>query len=88
MFWSESPAFTRAVQKVMSGCSSRAIPMGTLCRDAAQVKARKAGGFQFLGLGSDAHFMLTFAGQQFGELHDQPEPEETWCNLVRLPGGV
>jgi hypothetical protein len=35
-------------------------------------------------MGSDVHFMLTFAGQQYGELHSVQEPPETWCNAINL----
>jgi 4-hydroxy-2-oxoheptanedioate aldolase len=87
MFWSNDPAFAGAIGKVIQGCRKRSIPYGTLCRDALQVKDRQKDGFTFLGLGSDAHFMLTFAGQQYGTLHNEREPEETWCNLVKLPSG-
>ncbi len=86
-FWSEEPAFLDAVGRVISGCKKRGIPYGTLCREAAQIKDRMKDGFTYLGMGSDAHFMLTFAGQQHGELFGKPEPAETWCNLVNIPNG-
>lgn len=83
-FWSAEPDFTSAVDAVIKGCVARNIPYGTLCRDAENVKLRREEGFTFLGMGSDAHFLLTFAGMQYGELHDLAEPPETWCNQVKL----
>ncbi|MFC0626034.1 HpcH/HpaI aldolase family protein [Kribbella deserti] len=83
-FWSDEPEFRSAVDRVVAACREAAVPVGMVCRDAAAAKDRIEDGFTFLGLGSDAHFMLTLAGQQFGELYDLEEPAETWCNLVRL----
>jgi hypothetical protein len=37
----------------------------------------------FIGLGSDAHFLLTYAGQEFGAYSDTPEPPESWCHTLR-----
>jgi 4-hydroxy-2-oxoheptanedioate aldolase len=83
-FWSDRDEFEDAIKRITSACKKARIPYGTLCRDALAVKDRLADGFTFLGLGSDAHFMLTFAGEQFGQLHNVPEPAETWCNMVKL----
>lgn len=83
-FWSAEPAFQNAVHVVMDACREAGVPIGTLCRDAQSVKHRIGDGFRFLGMGSDAHFMLTYAGQQFGELQGIEEPAETWCNMVQL----
>ena len=83
-FWSNEPAFVSATQKVIKGCEKRNIPVGTLCSQADQVKERMQDGLTFLGMGSDAHFMLTFAGQQYGQLNNLEEPPETWCNIVSL----
>ncbi|WP_422135086.1 HpcH/HpaI aldolase family protein [Endozoicomonas sp. ALD040] len=83
-FWSDEPTFVSATEKVIKGCKKRNIPVGTLCREASQVKERMQDGLTFLGMGSDAHFMLTFAGQQYGQLNNLEEPAETWCNSVNL----
>jgi len=80
-FWSEEPAFLAAVARVRAAAAARSIPLGTLCRDAASARARMDEGFTFIGLGSDAHFMLTYAGAQCGELLGLPEPP-SWCDLV------
>lgn len=84
MFWSNEPAFTDAIKKVTEACQREGIPYGTLCREASQVKQRLDDGFTFVGMGSDAHFMLTFAGSQYGELYDLAEPPETWCNVCNV----
>jgi hypothetical protein len=84
MFWSDHPTFLAAVRAVKSACARKGVPLGTLCRDAPAVKQRLADGFTFVGMGSDVHFMLTFAGQQYGELHTVGEPPETWCNVINL----
>jgi 4-hydroxy-2-oxoheptanedioate aldolase len=84
-FWSDEPAFIAAVGRVQSACQRVGMPLGTLCRDAVNVKARRQDGYAFLGMGSDAHFMLTYAGLQHGERCGIAEPAETWCNHVRLP---
>ncbi len=84
-FWSAEPPFLAAVERVRHACAAHDLPLGTLCREASQVKSRLDDGFRFLGMGSDAHFMLTYAGMQHGELRGQPEPPETWCNHVDLP---
>jgi 4-hydroxy-2-oxoheptanedioate aldolase len=82
-FWSDEPRFAAAVERITRACKQRAIPLGTLCKDAANAKARIADGFTFVGLGSDAHYMLTFCGMQFGELRGIPEPA-SWCDVVQL----
>jgi len=84
MFWSDYPTFLAAVRAVKSACAREGVPLGTLCPDAPAVRQRLADGFAFVGMGSDVHFMLTFAGQQYGELHSVDEPPETWCNAVNL----
>lgn len=68
----------------MQGCKKRNIPCGILCRDHPNAKARINDGFTFVGLGSDAHFMLTFAGMETGALRGKQEPPETWCNMVQM----
>jgi hypothetical protein len=40
---------------------------------AGWVERRETRHWRFLGLGSDAHFMLTFAREQYGELNNIPE---------------
>jgi cytochrome P450/2-keto-3-deoxy-L-rhamnonate aldolase RhmA len=83
MFWSAEEKFAKAVGRVREACRQRGIPLGTLCRDVASAKARMEDGFQFIGLGSDAHFILQFAGMQHGDLHGLSEPPETWCNALK-----
>jgi 2-keto-3-deoxy-L-rhamnonate aldolase RhmA len=85
-FWSTEPAFTRAVGRIAAACARRRIPLGTLCRDAEAARARVDDGYRFIGLGSDAHFMLTALGEHFGELRGEPAPE-SWCDRVRIGGG-
>jgi 4-hydroxy-2-oxoheptanedioate aldolase len=87
-FWSEHGEFRHAIDRITRACKQAGIPFGTLCCDVPSVKNRISDGFTFLGLGSDAHFMLTFAGVQYGELNNIPEPAETWCNMVALPAVV
>ena len=82
-FWSEEPAFTRAVARIRAAAAERRIPLGTLCRDAAAAQARLDEGFTFVGVGSDAHYLLTFCGMQIGALRGMDEPE-SWCDLVRF----
>ena len=83
MFWSAEPRFVQAIERVKGACQQRGIPFGTLCKDAASAQARSEEGFRFIGLGSDAHFMLQFAGMQYGDLHGVSEPHETWCNTIQ-----
>ena len=80
-FWSGEPRFLEAVSRVKAACARRGIPLGTLNRDAAAARTRLDEGFSFLGLGSDLHFLLTFAGMQAGELLGIPEPP-SWCDRV------
>jgi 2-keto-3-deoxy-L-rhamnonate aldolase RhmA len=82
-FWSDEPVFLRAVERIAAACAERGTPLGTLCKDAVSARARLAEGFRFLGLGSDAHFMLTFGGAQCGALRGLPEPE-SWCDVVQM----
>lgn len=82
--WSDQPVFLKAVQKVTDACTAAGVPFGTLTRDAEGAKARLSEGFTFVGMGSDAHVMLTEAGRQYGELYGISEPNETWCNMVNL----
>ncbi len=83
MFWSDHKPFQDAIAKIRAACAQRGLPLGTLCRDAAQARARAAEGMTFIGLGSDAHFLLTYAGQEFGAYSGEPEPPETWCHTLR-----
>jgi 4-hydroxy-2-oxoheptanedioate aldolase len=82
-FWSDEPAFTEAVARVRAAASARRVPLGTLCRDAASARARLAEGFAFVGVGSDAHFVLTHAGEELGGLRGLAEPA-SWCDHVRF----
>jgi 4-hydroxy-2-oxoheptanedioate aldolase len=88
MFWSAEPRFLSAVARVKGACRRRGIPLGTLCKDVSSATARIEEGFRFVGLGSDAHFVLQFAGIQYGTLHNIPEPPETWCNAMRFIDGA
>jgi 4-hydroxy-2-oxoheptanedioate aldolase len=87
MFWSAEPRFLQAIERVKAAARKRGIPLGTLCKDLSSAKDRIRDGFTFVGLGSDAHFMLQYAGIQYGELHDLPEPPETWCNAMKFYDG-
>ncbi|HSK04601.1 MAG TPA: aldolase/citrate lyase family protein, partial [Kofleriaceae bacterium] len=87
MFWSAEPRFAGAVERVKAACARRGIPLGTLCKDVASARARILEGYTFVGLGSDAHFVLQYAGLQYGELHGIPEPPETWCNAMKFHDG-
>jgi 4-hydroxy-2-oxoheptanedioate aldolase len=87
MFWSAEPRFVKAVRRVEEACRSRNIPLGTLCKDVSSAKDRIRDGYTFVGMGSDAHFILQYAGIQYGELHGIPEPPETWCNAMKLHDG-
>lgn len=82
-FWSDDPRFTAAVARVRAACAARRVPLGILCRDAAAARARQGEGFCFLGLGSDAHFLLTHAGVEIGALRGLADPG-SWCDLVRF----
>src|SRR5262245_52724803 len=87
MFWSAEPRFLKAIERVKEACRQRGIPLGTLCKYVASAKARIEDGFRFIGLGSDAHFILQFAGMQHGDLHGISEPHETWCNAMKFHDG-
>jgi 4-hydroxy-2-oxoheptanedioate aldolase len=80
-FWSDDPAFVRAVSRVRAACRARGVPLGTLCREAASARARLDDGFTFLGVGSDLHFALTACGEELGALRGIPDPG-SWCDRV------
>jgi 4-hydroxy-2-oxoheptanedioate aldolase len=82
-FWSDEPPFARAVARVRGAAAQRGIPLGTLCRDAASARTRLEEGFAFVGIGSDAHYLLTFAGMELGRVRGIAEPG-SWCDLVRF----
>jgi 2-keto-3-deoxy-L-rhamnonate aldolase RhmA len=82
-FWSDEPAFLSAVARVRAAARERGLPLGTLCRDAEAARARMAEGFRFVGVGSDAHFLLTSCGEELGALRGIPEPA-AWCDRVRF----
>src|SRR5512140_2959088 len=69
MFWSAEPRFVEAVRRVEAACARRRMPIGTLCTDVASAKDRIRDGYTFVGMGSDAHYVLQYAGIQYGELH-------------------
>jgi 2-keto-3-deoxy-L-rhamnonate aldolase RhmA len=80
-FWSDDPPFVRAVARIRAAAAARRIALGTLCRDATAARARLDEGFTFVGVGSDAHFLLTAAGEELGGLRGLPEPG-SWCDRV------
>jgi 2-keto-3-deoxy-L-rhamnonate aldolase RhmA len=82
-FWSDEPAFVRAVSRIRAAAAERHLPIGTLCRDAVTARARLDEGFTFVGVGSDAHYLLTYCGMQLGELRGLADPG-SWCDLVRF----
>ncbi len=87
-FWSDAPAFVSAVRRIRAAASARGIPLGTLCRDAGSARARLDEGFTFVGVGSDAHYLLTFCGAQMGELRGLAEPGAgSWCDRVGFDAG-
>jgi 4-hydroxy-2-oxoheptanedioate aldolase len=85
-FWSDEPAFTAAVARIRDAARERRIPLGTLCRDAAAARARIDEGFTFVGVGSDAHYLLTYCGLEMGELRgrggDPGCDPGSWCDRV------
>jgi len=83
-FWSEQPSFLHAVERVLAACQEHHIPAGILCADAPGAQACHAQGFTFLGLGTDAIYLLKAYGEQFGQAHHLPEPPEGWSNHVRM----
>ncbi len=83
-FWSDEPEFQQAVASVIAGCKARNLPYGTLCINAAAVKARRADGFTLLGMGSDAHYLLDAVGSEYGKLYDVATPAGSWGGLVQL----
>lgn len=80
-FWSDEPPFVEAVARVRRAAAARGIPLGTLCRDAVSARARLAEGFTFVGVGSDAHYLLTFCGEELGALRGLEAPA-SWCDRV------
>jgi 4-hydroxy-2-oxoheptanedioate aldolase len=83
-FWSEEKVFLDNIEKIKTASKKKNLPLGIICRDHKSAQERIKEGFQFIALGSDCHFMLTFAGMECGGLKQSPEPEETWCNLVQI----
>jgi 4-hydroxy-2-oxoheptanedioate aldolase len=84
-FWSDAPQFQEAVEHIKREARRAQLPLGTLCRDAEDAQRRQAEGFTFLGLGSDAHFMLTFARMEMGKVLELPSPRGAWCDEVSFP---
>jgi len=82
-----SPASCTRSSRSRPRPTSGGIPLGTLCKDLESAKDRIRDGFTFVGLGSDAHFILQYAGIQYGELHAIPEPPDTWCNAMKFYDG-
>lgn len=83
-FWSQAPAFQHAVRDVLEVCQRRGLACGILCGNASEAKARWQEGFSFVGIATDAIFLLDTVGKTFGELHNEPEPPEGWANRVRI----
>ncbi|MBW4720429.1 HpcH/HpaI aldolase family protein [Saccharothrix obliqua] len=89
--WSTEPRFLAAVHEIITAAKEADKPVGVLCAEAHQARDRLAEGFTFVGMASDAHVMLTYAGKQYGALYGIEEPPETWCNtnnLDRLPDSL
>ncbi len=84
-FWSEHPLFLDAIARIQAAAGRRGLPVGTLSRNAKEAKARLEEGFRFIGLGSDAHFLLTFAGMEAGDVRGLPPPAGAWCDVVSFP---
>ena len=70
-YWSDEPAYRQAVERVAAGCRARNLPLGTLCLNADAVQARRADGYTFLGMGSDAGYLLGAVGAEYGKIFDQ-----------------
>jgi 4-hydroxy-2-oxoheptanedioate aldolase len=84
-YWSDEPAFLNAVERVRAGCQARGLPLGILTGDGAAGKARRADGFTFIGLGTDANTLLRGAGLHFGAMTDTPEPAGGWAAWLHTP---
>jgi 4-hydroxy-2-oxoheptanedioate aldolase len=84
-FWSQERLFLDAIARIKEGAARTGLPVGTLSRNAGEARARLEEGFRFIGLGSDAHFMLTFAGVEAGAVRDLPQPAGAWCDVVNFP---
>ncbi len=80
-FWSDDPVFLEAIERIQAACLRHRVPLGTLCKDAETARARLAEGFTFLGVGSDAHFLLTKSGEELGSLRGLA-PSTSWCDRV------
>lgn len=84
-FWSQQPRFLDAIARIKAAAERMGLPVGTLSRNAGEARVRIEEGFRFIGLGSDAHFMLTFAGMEVGAVRDLPQPTGAWCDVVNFP---
>jgi 2-dehydro-3-deoxyglucarate aldolase/4-hydroxy-2-oxoheptanedioate aldolase len=60
----EEPAFLAALDRVVAACRARGKSAGILLRDASGVRAARARGFTFIGIGSDSSFVV--AGARLG----------------------
>ncbi len=67
-YWSDAPAFLRAVERIKAGCKKRGIPLGILCPNGEQAKARAAEGFTFVGIGGDSGVLLDAIKQNMAGL--------------------
>ena len=83
-FWSEHPAFLSAVERVLAACREHRLPAGILCADASGALARREQGFTFIGLATDAIYLLNAYGEQVSQARSLPEPQGGWSNCVRL----
>jgi 4-hydroxy-2-oxoheptanedioate aldolase len=82
-YWSDAPSFQTAVQKVLSACKRANMPCGILMGSAAQVKARIAEGFTFVGFGGDTAYLLGAVGAAFGHATGTPDPAGGWGGYIR-----
>ena len=60
----EEPAFVAALDRVVAACRAHGKSAGILLRDGASVAASAAQGFSFIGVGSDASFVVAGAKAQ------------------------
>ena len=60
----DEPSFVAALDRVVAACRAHGKSAGILLRDGAAVQASHAQGFTFLGVGSDASFVVAGARTQ------------------------
>ena len=70
MFWSAEPRFVQAIERVKESLpAARHSARNAVQRCDIREGSDGVMALRFIGLGSDAHFVLQFAGMQYGELH-------------------